>query len=108
MVTRKLPNGMIVKMDDEDVVLFKRYLWQWDGKYVSCQPDGSTKIYFHREVMGNPFWYVDHRSGDPLDCRKSNLRIATHSQNMQNRGARRDSPTGYKGVRVKHGKRRTT
>jgi hypothetical protein len=98
---------MVLKLDDEDQALFDRYRWQWDGRYVMCQCDGF-KRYFHQEVMGNPFRLVDHRDRDGLNCWKSNLRLATHPQNMQNRGPRRDSPTGFKGVAVKRGKRKTT
>lgn len=41
---------------------------------------------------------VDHASGDPLDCRRGNLRAATASENQGNRGLDRDQSTGFKGV----------
>ena len=108
MAQRRLKNGMVVLMDDDDQQRFDQYAWQWDGRYIFRLIDRSMKVYFHAEVMGGPFLIVDHKNQKALDCRKANLRLATHAQNMHNRGPRRDSPTGHKGVAVKRGKRRTT
>jgi hypothetical protein len=41
---------------------------------------------------------VDHINGKSWDCRKSNLRAATNSQNQANRGVSIRSTTGIKGV----------
>jgi hypothetical protein len=41
---------------------------------------------------------IDHVNGDTFDNRISNLRLATHSQNMANTRNRRSS-TGFRGVR---------
>jgi HNH endonuclease len=52
-----------------------------------------------REVMNAPKgMLVDHRNHDTLDNQKSNLRIATGSQNQWNRGKTRYNTSGYKGV----------
>lgn len=40
---------------------------------------------------------VDHKNGDPLDCRLENLRAATPSQNAMNRKSI-SFKTGYRGV----------
>lgn len=53
----------------------------------------------HRLLMGNPEgMQVDHINGDRLDCRRSNLRLATRSQNMMNRASRPNKSTGIIGV----------
>ena len=41
---------------------------------------------------------IDHIDGDPFNNRIQNLRIATHAQNMRNRGVQRNNVSGIKGV----------
>jgi hypothetical protein len=41
---------------------------------------------------------VDHENGDTVDDRWDNLRLSTRAQNEANRGARRNSKSGIKGV----------
>jgi hypothetical protein len=64
---------------------------------------GKTKIIrLHREIMNPPRGVlVDHRNNDGLNNLMSNLRFATHSQNIQNRGKRKNTSSQYKGVRHK-------
>lgn len=56
-------------------------------------------LYLHREVMAAPKdQRVDHRDGNTLDCRRSNLRLATASQNGGNSRITDRNSSGYKGV----------
>lgn len=58
------------------------------------------QIHMHRFILGlyrgDPG--VDHRDGDGLNNRKSNLRSATAEQNGQNKGIQSRSKSGLKGV----------
>ena len=61
---------------------------------------GRTKtIFLHREIMNAPKGLlVDHHNGKSLDNRMDNLRLATHSQNMQNRRKRKNTTSQYVGI----------
>jgi hypothetical protein len=53
----------------------------------------------HRFIMNCPKGLeIDHKNGNSLDNRKSNLRICTHAQNMANRTMHINNSTGFKGV----------
>jgi hypothetical protein len=47
---------------------------------------------------------VDHRNGDTSEDRISNLREATHAQNMRNKRTQRNNKLGLKGVVAKRNK----
>lgn len=68
--------------------------------YVCCDVGGrknKRRVYMHRAIMGEPDCLVDHRSGNTLDCRRGNLRLATSAGNNRNRRAT-PGVAGYKGV----------
>lgn len=60
----------------------------------------NVKLYLHKLILApRQGLHVDHINRNPLDNRVSNLRLATYSQNMANRGAFRGCSSQYKGVR---------
>lgn len=75
----------VALVDDEDQELAE-LRWCLAGDYVKRR-DGKRFVFLHREIMGlkagDPR-EVDHENGNPLDCRRSNMRVVTHAQNQQN------------------------
>jgi len=59
----------------------------------------------HRIVMKAPKGMeVDHINHDPLDNRRTNLRLCTRSENLRNRRMQCNNTSGYKGVRLECGR----
>ena len=62
--------------------------------------NGIKGMKMHRAVIGaRSGEIVDHKNGNGLDNRISNLRICTQSQNMMNKSKQKNK-TGYKGVSI--------
>jgi hypothetical protein len=106
--------GNAILVDDEDVPLVLSRKWRYRKSggshgaqcYVTANTD-TKQLFLHRLILSaKPGQIVDHISGDRLDNQKSNLRFATHAQNMRNSKKHRDGKTSrFKGVRrTKYGK----
>ena len=85
------------KVDPADRHLLDGYSWYLDHGYARAMIKGNP-VYMHRLIMGLPEQNIDHKNGDKLDNRRSNLRLCTQSQNMANTGISKANKTGYKGV----------
>lgn len=87
-------------VDDEDFSYLNQFNWTVT-KYgvVTTRGINGSHIQIHRLIMKAPIHLeVDHIDGNRLNNQKSNLRLCNSSQNKCNRGARKDSKSGYKGV----------
>lgn len=105
-------------MDDEDFALLSQWKWQaWQshsGNWYATRTDTSGErpkgVRMHRFLLSAPIGVlVDHRNGESLDNRRSNLRLVTNAQNCQNRRHRASSIkrlSKFKGVTRKHGSER--
>jgi hypothetical protein len=95
----------IVDADDYDRVSALRWYFQkhksGSGYAARTEWNGGNRyaVLLHRFIMmATTEQRVDHKNGDKLDCRKSNLRLATQMQNCQNRRPHRGSSSKFKGV----------
>lgn len=98
-----LTNGGFALVDDEDYEHIYRHKWRRDrdGYAVRTAPVdyGPKTILMHRLILDAPrSSSVDHVSGDRLDNRRSNLRLATNAQNSMNRLPYEGKTSRYKGV----------
>lgn len=95
----KLPSGHVALVDDGDTHLLEGRNWHADPRsntvYVRGRAPGQQGggVYLHTFLMGGP---TDHIDGDGLNCRRSNLRLATQQQNSLNRRPRQGKR--FKGV----------
>jgi hypothetical protein len=88
-------------IDPSDVEKVTRWRWTVIGKYAYRPEmvDGRLDhIYLHRFILDFPVGIVDHINRNPLDNRRTNLRIVTQAQNLMNRGKNKNNSSGYKGV----------
>lgn len=115
-MTKQIPltQGKVAIVDDDDFETLSVHKWCVNNYGYAVRRskviNGQSKILLmHRVIMDAPSGMeVDHKNMNPLDNRKSNLRICSSSQNKHNKVPQVDNTTGYKGVskRVDTGKYR--
>ena len=98
-----LTRGYEAIVDAEDVPLINWRSWnpliQKINVYARSKDRNKKTIYMHRIIANAPEEMdVDHINGNTLDNRKSNLRLATTSENSCNSRSHRATKSGIKGV----------
>lgn len=102
--------GHKIRFDEDDIDIATACLWNIDSFGYCAGTYNGEHIRLHRAIMGkyhNIYGLeIDHRSGNVDDYRKSNLRLATHAENMKNTNARPKGNRMHKGVsETRHGTR---
>lgn len=101
-----LHGGLVAIVDDGDewVEQFAWHPWLSGSRrtiyarHGRRRPEGGYEnVVMHRLILGTD-QHVDHRDGDGLNNRRSNLRLANHSQNGANAPKRLGTKSRYKGV----------
>jgi hypothetical protein len=89
-----LGEGEFTIVDSQDYYRFGKFKWHLTGdkrkfyavRELKVDSTRTTLLRLHREIMSAPMGLlVDHKNNNGLDNRRSNLRLATHSQNTHNR-----------------------
>ena len=102
----ELNKGQVAIVDDEDFERLAQWRWFVNAYgYVvrHAKPHERTgehgMIWMHHAMLPKKEGFeIDHKNRNPLDNRRCNLRYATRTQNKFNRGVRKDSKIGLKGV----------
>jgi hypothetical protein len=104
-ITRYHDEVAVVDAEDAEHVLARRWTLHIHRRshIRYAREVGLNGIMLHRFILGlprtpGPDDKVDHKDGDGLNCRRSNLRVVTNIQNIVN-SASRGGSSRYKGVR---------
>lgn len=101
----KLTQGRKAVVDNDD--FDKLIVFKWCYLKTGCAGRGSRTnelstrktVLMHRQILQCPDGlFVDHKNGNRLDNRKSNLRICTKRENAYNVGLVSSNKSGYRGV----------
>lgn len=111
---KKIPltKGQFAIVDDEDFEFLMQWKWQsrhqrnkvYAGRTKHTGQKNGAKwvrdsIIMHRLIIRAPEGMeVDHIDGNGLNNQKSNLRLATRSENSRNTASHKDAASKYKGV----------
>lgn len=99
-----LSKGYYTKVSDKDYNQLSKFEWCYGNGYAvrSSERDENNKqkgYKMHRVILDAPEGvHVDHKNGDKLDNRRSNLRLCNDSQNQANARFSTRNRSGYRGV----------
>ncbi len=97
----QLTRGKVAFIDDDDYERVSAHKWHAATgvrmRWYAASRSGRMRL--HRFLLNAPNgMQVDHLNGNSLDCRRANLRLASHSQNLWNRSKASHNTSGFKGV----------
>lgn len=107
---KKIPltQGKFALVDDKDFAHLSSFKWcAQKGRYTfyavrrsrACEGAPSRLILMHRQILGcRTGDFADHEDENGLNNCRSNLRVATHAQNLRNRGKQKNNTSGFKCV----------
>lgn len=94
-------NGEVILVDAEDYPELSKYTWRIGTRGYATAKIQGTQVLMHRFILGlkEPTIQCDHIDHNPLNNRKSNLRICNQTLNNANRTKYKSKESIYKGVR---------
>lgn len=101
-----LSNGGVATVDAGDLALVSGYTWRRRDEsptrsyaVTSFRVGAKIKnVLMHRLLTDFRYPCVDHRDGDGLNNRRSNIRASSIAENNQNARCHRNNKCGFKGV----------
>ena len=99
-----LTQGQVAIVDAADYDWLTQWNWcaHWNKDtetFYARRRSGNGLIGMHTAILNAPAGFMpDHIDGDTLNNRRGNLRIASHKQNQQNKGAQVNSQTSLRGI----------
>lgn len=103
----ELTKGFKTVIDDEDFDLVRGFRWTahksrnafYAGAWVKQEVGKSKLVLMHRLILDTQQGrFVDHKDGDTLNNRRSNIRECSHAENMLNKKVYKSSKTGVRNV----------
>ena len=105
MKTIFLPKNKYTLVDDEDYEFLSTHKWNFNRYAIrAVNKNGKwSTLRMHKEILRKHHllregYEIDHINRNKLDNRKSNLRLATRSENKLNGNKYKNNTSGYKGV----------
>ena len=98
-----LTQGKFAQVDDTDyeyLSQFNWYVWNNGGRFYARRYSNGKTIFMHREILNiqSADLYADHKDHNCLNNQRSNLRIATKTENNKNKTSHKNSASKYLGV----------
>lgn len=96
----RLTQNKYAIIDKQNFQWLKFWTWHFVNGYAIATI-GKKEIPMHHLIYlckPSKGYEIDHINGDGLDNQRKNLRIATRTQNQQNRKPNKNSTSKYKGV----------
>ncbi len=103
----KLTQGKYTLVDNDDYEMLNMHKWYvkkgentfYAVRSIFLKNGKQTTLRMHRLLIDAPNGLeVDHEDGNGLNNQKSNIRLATRSQNRMNRPKQSRNTSGFKGV----------
>jgi hypothetical protein len=110
----QLTQGYVALVSDKDYQRVSKFKWCAMRTQKTVYAQRGVKVaknkwkieLMHRFILGvtDPTVQIDHEDRNGLHNWRRNIRVATHSQNMMNRGRQCNNTSGVTGVRLVKGR----